>query len=128
MDLNISDPEQIKQLIAALQKLLPTEETEDDSDQEEFSSKIKTKTTRASRGRKKTKNKFMNMPEMRMHKEDAAIDKKLAQSPPTPRTRKFRPLSVRCRVCGKTEKINPSILPDTPDRYKCNKCSAIAGG
>lgn len=127
MDLNISDPEQIKKLIAVLQQLLPPENKEDEDD-EQMSSKIKTKTRRSGNKNKKNSNKFLNMPEMRMHKEDCAVDQKLAKSPPTPRTRRYEPVEVRCRSCGKKEKVNPNIIPESVDRYKCNKCSAMAGG
>lgn len=125
MDLNISDPEQIKKLISALQQLLPKDNTDDD---EEPPSKIKTKTRRSGNKSKKSSNKFLSMPEMRMHKDDCAIDKKLAKSPPTPRTRQYEPVKVKCRSCGKEEKVNPNIIPESTDRYKCNKCSGMAGG
>ena len=72
-------------------------------------------------------NKFLEMPEFSMHKADTIIDQKLSVQPPTPRTRKFTPIKVRCRVCGKEEEINPSLLASEKERYKCNKCSAIAG-
>jgi len=123
MDLDIKNPEQIKQLIALLQNLLPNEE----SSSEEPESKIKTK-TRSAKNRPKQNNKFLDMPEMRMHKDDSKIDQKLSIAPPTPRTRKFKPVSVRCRVCGKQENVSPSVIPESIERYKCNKCSGSAGG
>lgn len=126
MDLNFKDPEQIKQLISLLQNLLP-EENKEEEEEEEFSSKIKTK-TRSSKSKNNAKNKFLQMPERNMHKDDIEIDKKLAVNAPTPRTRKFEPVNVRCRVCGKQEKVNPGIVADSVDRYKCNKCAGSAGG
>lgn len=72
-------------------------------------------------------NKFLDMPEFSMHKNDSIIDQKLNVRPPTPRTRQFNPVAVKCRVCGKEETINPSLLSTEKSRYKCNKCSAIAG-
>lgn len=72
-------------------------------------------------------NKFLDMAEFTMHKADSIIDKKLNVRPPTPRTRQFKPLSVRCRVCGKEEEINPALLSTEPNRYKCNSCSSIPG-
>jgi len=66
------------------------------------------------------------MPEARMHKEDTAIDKKLIVSPPTQRNRSYKPVKARCRVCGRVESVNPSLV-DSADRYKCNRCSASAG-
>ena len=120
LNLNLNDPEQIKKLIMALQGLLPSE------DEEVVESKIKTKTSRAS-SKKKQKNLFLEMAEKDMHKSDSAIDKKLSINPPTPRNRKFTPIEVKCRSCGRTEKVNPAIVPESRDRYKCNKCSTSAG-
>jgi hypothetical protein len=122
LNLNLNDPEQIKKLITALQGLLPSDQEQG----EVVESKIKTKTSRAS-SNKKSKNKFLEMAEKDMHKSDSAIDKKLSVSPPTPRNRKFIPLEVRCRSCGKMEKVNPAMVPESKDRYKCNKCSSSAG-
>lgn len=123
MDLNINDPEQIKALISVLQNMLPKEKTDT-----EQSSKIKTK-TRSAKKQELSNNKFLDMPERNMHKSDSAIDRKLSINPPTPRTRKFEPINVRCRVCGKSEKVSPRMLADSDtDRYKCNKCAAAAGG
>jgi hypothetical protein len=121
MDLN--NPEQIKQIIAMLQNLV--DQNSEDSDEPE--SKIKTKTVRAG-NKKKTKNKFVDMPEKNMHKDDIAIDKKLAVTGPTPRTRKFQPVKVSCRICGKSESVSADVIPESVERYKCNKCAAMAGG
>jgi hypothetical protein len=114
MDLDISNPEQIKQLIAALQQLLPKDDGEVDE------TVIKTKTV--SKKPSQRKNKFVDMPEKNMHKEDTVIDKLLNVQGPTPRNREFEPIDVTCRVCHKKEKVSPSLIPDSVDRYKCNKC------
>jgi lysyl-tRNA synthetase class I len=66
------------------------------------------------------------MAEYRMHKDDVLIDKKLNKLPPTQRARNYKPLKVKCRVCGKTENINPSLV-ESIERYKCNRCSTSAG-
>ena len=66
------------------------------------------------------------MSECRMHKADVAIDKKLNKFPPTQRGRPFQAVEVRCRVCGKTEKVSGS-LAECGERYKCNKCSTGPG-
>lgn len=123
MDLNISDPEQIKQLINLLQGLLPKETTPTSDDNEEhLSPAIKTKTSKSSK--RTSKNKFLSMPEMKMHKDDCVIDQKLSKGPPTPRTRKFEPIDVACRSCGKKEKVSPDVIPDSVERYRCNKCAS----
>jgi len=113
-------PKQIKQMINMLQQMLP------DSDEDELgveSTPIKT----VDRKPRQTENKFDQMMEAHLHKEDVAIDKKLRKYDPTPRIRKFDPIRVVCRVCGKTESINPNLITDTPNRYKCNNCSRSAG-
>lgn len=132
MDLNLTNAEQIKQLINALQALLPNEQNETKptkTAKKSNSNNIKTK--RSKSGNKKTgdviQNKFLEMPEINMYKSDSKIDKKLSQYPPTPRNRPFRYIDVKCRVCGKIESVNPKILPESAERYKCNKCSTNAG-
>jgi hypothetical protein len=130
MDLNelMKNPEQIKSLIQVLQTLLPqatgANEAEE-NEEEEFSSPIK---TRGSKKRpKQAKNKFTDMPELNMHKEDVAIDKKLAKFPPVSRARQFEMVDVKCRVCGRTETVSPSLVFEGLERYKCNNCSTSAG-
>lgn len=116
-------PEQIKQMITMLQNMLPatTEQSEETPINKNV---IKTSNKRP---RVSGVNKFDEMAEKRMHKDDIEIDKKLNKYGPTPRTRKFKLIQVTCRVCGKTDSINPVLLYDTPDRYKCNNCSGSAG-
>ena len=38
-------------------------------------------------------------------------------------------IEVRCRTCGKTEKVSPALVVKDEDgfRYKCNKCSCSPG-
>ncbi len=126
MDLNFNNPEQIKQLISLLQQMLSSNDNKTKDDEEDFESPIKTKSTRSSKN-KNRKNKFLDMQEKNMHREDIAIDKKLAISSPTPRSREFTAIEVRCRSCGKKEKVSPAIVPDSVDRYKCNNCSTTPG-
>lgn len=118
------EPEKIQALISILQSMLAPDNSEATTEEKPVKTKIK------SNNKKITKtissNKFDSMPEMRMHKEDISVDKKLAVHPPVPRARPFELLSVQCRVCGRKENINPALLSDY-DRYKCNKCSSSAG-
>lgn len=128
MEPDLSNPEQIKQLIAMLQNLLPKEkETVPKKSKPKASSKIKTKTRRLTNKEEQQTNLFLEMPEMGMHKSDTNIDKKLCRHPPTQRNRAYESIKIVCRVCGKSESINPMILPDSSDRYKCNKCSSSSG-
>ena len=41
----------------------------------------------------------------------------------------FKKIEVRCRVCGKFDKVHPGYVVKDEDgyRYKCNKCSCSAG-
>jgi len=128
MDNNINlDPQQIQQMIMLLQSMLPKQDEQQLPDQK----KIK----KASRSNNKSKpsitnastNKFDFMPEKRLHQEDIEIDKKLIVQPPVPRARSFNMVNVVCRVCGKKENVNPVLITDSIDRYKCNKCSGAAG-
>ena len=125
------DKNDIKALIAILQKGL-VDENEEDTDidtLEEVVAKPKTKAKKnpvSKTTKKRFNNKFDNMPEVNMFKEDVEIDRKLQKFPPTPRTRKFAPIKVQCRVCGKKDKVPPTLV-ESIDRYKCNRCATGAG-
>lgn len=119
------NPEQIQQMIQLLQSMLT-----DNSDRpQNIEKKTKKKNSTGPQKSKKSKpsreNKFDEMAEKYMHKEDIAIDKKLIVQPPVPRSRKFKYVETMCRICGKKEKVNPVLI--TESGYKCNKCSASPG-
>lgn len=122
------DNDDIKALIAILQKGL-----QDDSNNTSTEKKPKNKKPATSKikskkaGSDNSENKFLDMPESKMHKEDVAFDKAVRVSPPSPRNRQFKTVDVTCRSCGKKDSINPVLLVDSVDRYKCNKCSSSAG-
>lgn len=121
------EKEDIMALIAILKKGLDEEAPEV---QAKPTKKKKTEPTKKKRGRvsaENSDNKFLSMGFDKLHKEDTAIDKILAKSPRAPRRKKFTYLNVTCRSCGKKEQISPSLLYETPDRYKCNTCSTSAG-
>ena len=127
------DNDDIKQLIAILQKGLANE---DDKPKSKTNNKVKKEPKlktppKLKRGRvggnSNVENQFLSMGIHNLHKEDTFIDKLLAKGPPTPRTRNFKPITVTCRSCGKKENINPVLLYETPDRYKCNSCASSAG-
>ena len=128
MDLNdlAKNPEQIQNLITLLQSLLPSQ-TNDSDQKPQINNKIRTKSKKRSKQDSSTINEFEKMPEFRMHKEDVKIDKMLSQTPPTARMRQFELVDVVCRVCGKKESVSPSLVFDSPSRYKCNNCSTSAG-
>jgi lysyl-tRNA synthetase class I len=123
------DNDDIKQLIAILQKGLSTntDPKEDDIPEEQAPIKTKRKTRATSSPNQNKVNKFDNMREKNLHKEDVEIDKVLSRYPPTNRSREFSMIDVTCRVCGRKEEINPALLYDAPNRYKCNRCSKEPG-
>ncbi|NDB58960.1 hypothetical protein EB001_10965 [bacterium] len=118
------DNDDIKALIAILQKGLSNDIEEESSQPKKKTKSPKTKNAKTTKAVKE--NKFDDMPEARMHKEDTAIDKKLAKMAPVPRNRPYTPINIQCRVCGRQEAICPSLI-ESVDRYKCNKCSSSAG-
>jgi hypothetical protein len=122
-------PDQIKAMISMLQTMLNSQVTEDQQDSEESENQPDILTNKSVKPKKSTnrQNKFNSMPEMNMHKDDVAIDKKLKVQPPVPRARPFKMLKVVCRVCGRNDEINPALLVESPSRYKCNNCSTSAG-
>jgi hypothetical protein len=127
MDLNdlVKNPDQIKNLIQLLQNMLPTETP--NNSEVEVESPIKTRGRRKTKAGAQSQNKFLQMTEKDMHKEDISVDKKLSKFPPVARGRSFHMIDVTCRVCGKTETISPSLLFEAPERYKCNNCATQAG-
>lgn len=123
--------EDFKTLVVLLNKLVTNMEPKENKPTEELVVKTKRKyikktLDKESDNKTKFKNKFCDMSESTMHKSDIAIDKKLNRFPPSKRGRKYVPISVLCRVCGRREDVNPSLV-DSIERYKCNKCSRVAG-
>lgn len=123
------EKEDIMALIAILQKGL-TDEPKEKTKTTKADNKVVKPKTKKKRGKVEAEsgvNKFVSMGFDRLHKEDCEIDRKLSQSPRTPRREKFEFIDVICRSCGKKEQINPALLYDSADRYKCNKCSTSPG-
>jgi hypothetical protein len=141
--LDSMNEEQIKNMIVLLQTMLSSKSVEDkkpESTAEVKKPEKKKKTNKQNVSDKKNKpknkygyqsspddNKFLSMSEANMHKDDARIDALLCKHPPVARSRTFEYVDVKCRLCGREEKVSPGILTDSPSRYKCNKCSAIQG-
>jgi hypothetical protein len=128
----LKNPEQIKQMIGLLSALLESTSKEDVSDDEtDTKTEAPAKKPTIARTQKTKKiqreNKFLSMPEVNMHKEDPDLAQKLYKQPPVARSRKLQMVNVRCRVCGKEEKVQASLLYGGVERFKCNKCSATPG-
>lgn len=120
------DNEDIKQLIAILQKGLTNEDGDDIPKNTIPVKKTRRSSTRSKQTKPKQTNKFESMPEFNMCKEDLEFDKKVKKPLPSARLRDFEPIKVKCRVCGKSEKVAPDLV-ESIERYKCNKCSTGAG-
>lgn len=117
----------VNKLIALLQAISSTNETDTDNETQSDNSQPFVQNNRNQKTPKIIRtNKFLDMPESKMHKDDTLIDKKLSQQPPVPRSRDFEPIKVMCRVCNKTEFVSPSLV-ENASRYKCNKCSTNPG-
>jgi len=121
----------IKQLIAILQKGLISENhnepIKESTTPKQQKKKSPLKNKRVKIVESDSDNKFLTMGVKDLHKDDTEIDKALQKFPPTPRMRKFKPIDVVCRSCGKREKVSPLLVHESSDRYKCNKCSSSAG-
>lgn len=118
----------IKQLIAILQKGLANDTVVEETITEienKPTSAMKTKSVKVNK--ELNNNRFLDMGVKDLHRDDIEIDKALKKFPPTPRTRQFKPIDVVCRSCGKKESVSPALLHDSAERYKCNKCSGSAG-
>ena len=125
----LNDPEKIKDMIAMLQALLPQTEDSKTTTKRKNSKSAKATPAKAKKSKQtpdNSGNKFLEMQEMYMFQDDAAIDKKLSKNPPIPRTRHFSSITVKCRVCGRSEEVNPGLVYDS-SRYKCNNCSSTQG-
>lgn len=119
----------IQQLIAILQRGLDNNQDTNEAVETTPSRKRTTKTTKDKKqtsNKNKRTNKFENMPEFNMCKEDLEIDRKIRKPPPSERKAPFQYLKVRCRVCGKEDNVAPDLI-ESIERYKCNKCATGAG-
>lgn len=127
----LQNPEQLKKFIAALSSLLPPEENNLPEKPKAKKTRTTKKTTRKTTNKTRTSeerhNKFLDMAENNMFKEDPKVAKKLYNQPPMRRRSKKAKLSVTCRICGKREEISSALLYGDKDRYKCNKCCGSAG-
>jgi len=122
--MNDTNPEDLKKIIAILQAVVGSKDS--DKQPEPPPTVIKSKNKKRQPLDGNNHNKFLDMQEKNMHKEDTTFQQKVSKHPPVPRSRPFTPISVRCRVCGNMEEVNPRLV-ESPDRYKCNNCSGSAG-
>jgi hypothetical protein len=128
-DLNelLKNPDQIKQIIGVLSSLLDAAQQADDNKVPETKAARSVSKTKKTKTKIQRENKFISMPEARMHKEDPELAQKLYKQPPIARNRKNQTMKAKCRVCGREEKIQSSLLYGGIERFKCNKCSTTPG-
>ena len=83
MDINKlkQDPEKIKQLIDLLGSLLNEEDEVAEVPKKKRVAKKTTRRKKTTNKQPESKNKFLDMPEMHMHKEDNKIDQQLQKLP-----------------------------------------------
>jgi hypothetical protein len=124
-------PAQIKQMIGMLKAMLPEDKEEAVAVKTDVSPLINPNTPIKDAGPSyrtgKHYNKFDEMMENKLHKQDTELQKKLSQYPPVPRNRSVSMVKATCRICGKSEEVSASLLYEGEARYKCNSCSKGSG-
>ena len=124
-------PAQIKQMIGMLKAMLPEDKEEAVAVKTDVSPLINPNTPIKDAGPSyrtgKHNNKFDEMMENKLHKQDTELQKKLSQYPPVPRNRSVSMVKATCRICGKSEEVSASLLYEGEARYKCNSCSKGSG-
>ena len=73
----------------------------------------------------------LTVEEKKQLEEASKSDKEMGAHEPRERPVKVKKgdnkVEMRCRVCGKTEKVSPGLVPPEKDRFKCNACCCSAG-
>ena len=72
-------------------------------------------------------NKFDEMSEAGMHKEDRKIDKLLNRRDPIARVRPGTLVKAVCKKCKVEETVSNKLLNSDSSGYKCNRCSGTEG-
>ena len=133
-----SDLNELKNMLSGLVEEIIEEKLDKMTSKHEHKSEKKQKYRRRKQKETKINNGF-NVEELGL---TAAEQKELSQASKSDRQNnvhvqkerltKRRPsgrIEVRCRSCGKTEKVSPVLVIKDEDgfRYKCNKCSCSPG-
>jgi hypothetical protein len=134
-----SDLNELKNMLSGLVEEIIEEKLDKMTSKHEHKTEKKQKYRRRKQTEKKTTNNGFNIDELGL---SAAEKKELAQASKSDRQNNVhvqrerltqrRPsgrIEVRCRSCGKTEKVSPALVIKDEDgfRYKCNKCSCSPG-
>ena len=133
-----SDLNELKNMLSGLVEEIIEEKLDKMTTRHEHKTEKKQKYRRRKQKETQTSSSF-NIDELGL---SAAEQKELAQASRSDkknnvhiqkeRLTKRRPsgrMEVRCRSCGKTEKVSPALVIKDEDgfRYKCNKCSCSPG-
>ena len=133
-----SDLNELKNMLSGLVEEIIEEKLDKMTTRHEHKTEKKQKYRRRKQKETQTSSSF-NIDELGL---SAAEQKELAQASRSDkknnvhiqkeRLTKRRPsgrIEVRCRSCGKTEKVSPALVIKDEDgfRYKCNKCSCSPG-
>jgi predicted RNA-binding Zn-ribbon protein involved in translation (DUF1610 family) len=121
---------QIKQMIGMLKAMLPEDEARVEqpaTTATQATKAVPIKNAGPDYRNHQHYNKFEDMPERKMYKQDTEIQKKLSQYDPVPRTRQASMVDAKCRMCGKTETVSAQLLHEGAARYKCNDCARGSG-
>ena len=134
-----SDLNELKNMLSGLVEEIIEEKLDKMTTKHEHKKEKKQKYRRRQQKEKKQSNNNFNIDELGL---TVAEQKELAQASKSDRKNnvhiqkerltKRRPsgrIEVRCRSCGKTEKVSPALVIKDEDgfRYKCNKCSCSPG-
>ena len=134
-----SDLNELKNMLSGLVEEIIEEKLDKMTTKHEHKKEKKQKYRRRQQKEKKQSNNNFNIDELGL---TVAEQKELAQASKSDRKNnvhiqkerltKRRPsgrIEVRCRSCGKTEKVSPALVVKDEDgfRYKCNKCSCSPG-
>jgi len=134
-----SDLNELKNMLSGLVEEIIEEKLDKMTSKHEHKTEKKQKYRRRKQTEKKTTNNGFDINELGL---SAAEQKELAQASKSDkknnvhlqkdRLTKRRPsgrIEVRCRSCGRTEKVSPVLVHKDEDgfRYKCNKCSCSPG-
>jgi len=121
---------QIKQMIGMLKAMLPEDEAKAEKSvatAPQATKAVPIKNAGPDYRNNQHYNKFEDMAERNMYKQDTEIQKKLSQYDPVPRTRQASMVDAKCRMCGKTETVSAQLLHEGAARYKCNDCARGSG-
>lgn len=133
-----SDLNELKNMLSGLVEEIIEEKLDKITSKHEYKKEKKQKYRRRQQKEKKVTNNFninelgLTSAEQKELEQASRSDRKNNVHIQRERLTQRRPsgrIEVRCRSCGKTEKVSPALVIKDEDgfRYKCNKCSCSPG-